>query len=351
MAHLIFIVALAILLGTHYYWGFSRLSRERWQFIATMPTTKDAQGVWEGLNLTYYGLFNANACALAAAVMFILLTAVAVSPAIVATICLLLIALCAGAAKWVARWVEKKPHTLSIGGASFVGFLVLPWLLMALDGMLAYQGEGIRMPVMPGMAAVVIGYALGEGYGRLACISFGCCYGRPIAQLPAWLRPWLRFLSIVYHGKTKKIAYASGWEGQPVVAVQAITSVLYSLAALAGIYLYLQGRPAAAYLTVIMVTQLWRTASEYLRADYRGAGRFSTYQAMAVITTVYGVCLFLALPEESAGAISLHRGLGELWQPLPLVLLQLLWFAIFLYTGRSKVTGASISLFTHKDRV
>jgi hypothetical protein len=350
MSNLIFLAALAILLGTSYYWGFSRLSKERWQFIATMPMHKDAQGAWQGLNLTYYGLFNANACTLATAVVFILLTAIAVSPAIVATVCLILIVMCAAAAKWVARWVEQKPNTLSIGGASFVGFLALPWLIMALDGLLAYRW-GTRLPVMSTMAAVVIGYALGEGYGRLACISFGCCYGRRIDQLPSWVRPWLRPLSLVYHGKTKKIAYASGWEGERVVAVQAITAVLYSFAALAGIYLYLQGQPAAAYLMGIVVTQLWRAASEYLRADYRGEGRISTYQAMAVITTVYGVCLFLALPADTAGTITLDRGLGALWQPLPLVLLQLLWLAIFLYTGRSKVTGARIRLFTHKDRV
>ena len=32
------------------------------------------------------------------------------------------------------------------------------------------------------LAALAIGYILGEGLGRLACLSFGCCYGKPLDQ-------------------------------------------------------------------------------------------------------------------------------------------------------------------------
>lgn len=350
MSSLAFIVALALFLGATYWWGFSRLAGENWQFIGTRPLQKEPEGTWLGVNFTFYGLFNANACTLATGVVFVLLTAAGVSEAIVALICLLLIGICAPSAKWVARWVEGKPHTLSIGGAAFVGVLLLPWLLLGLNCLLLPLW-GIQLPVMMVMAAVSIGYALGEGYGRLACISFGCCYGRPLAQLPDWLRPGLAPFSVVYHGKTKKIAYADGWEGQRVVAVPAMTAVIYSAAALAGIYLYLDGRPVSAYLVGIGVTQLWRAASEFLRADYRGGGRVSSYQFMALIAAGHSAIIAFLLPAEIPGIVVLDRGLGAIWHPLPLLLLQILWCAIFLYTGRSNVTGARIALFTHQNRI
>jgi hypothetical protein len=34
------------------------------------------------------------------------------------------------------------------------------------------------------------------------------------------------------------------------------------------------------------VTQVWRFLSEFLRADYRGSGRISAYQVMALFAAV-----------------------------------------------------------------
>jgi hypothetical protein len=39
------------------------------------------------------------------------------------------------------------------------------------------------MPIVPALAAVMIAYTFGEALGRLACISFGCCYGVSISKL------------------------------------------------------------------------------------------------------------------------------------------------------------------------
>jgi len=138
--NLIFISILAALLGALYAWGFRNLGRERWQFIGTIPIFKDPGGHWQGLNLTYYGLFNANACTLSVMIVYILLAASGIAlPAIHMVITATLL-FCVPAAKLVTRWVEKKAHTFSIGGAAFVGLVLTPWLMIGLNRMLALCG-------------------------------------------------------------------------------------------------------------------------------------------------------------------------------------------------------------------
>jgi prolipoprotein diacylglyceryltransferase len=345
----LFVGLLAALLGGLYAWGFGHLNRERWQFIGTIPMVKDRGGQWQGLNLTYYGLFNANACTLAVAMVYILLGASGLAPPLIHLIIAAILLCCVPAAKLVARWVEKKANTFSIGGAAFVGLVLTPWLMGAANLLQARRGAA-PVPVLAVLAAVAIAYALGEGSGRLACISFGCCYGRPLAQLPAGLRRWLAPLSVVYRGTTKKIAYADRLHDCPVVAVQAITAVLYTLLGLGGILLYLRGRTAAAYLLAVCGTQIWRFASEFLRADYRGAGRISAYQIMSLTAVFYAGGVGLVF-DDSGMPAHVSQGLRLLWNPGIILLCQILWIGIFLYMGRSQATGARISFHVRKDRI
>jgi hypothetical protein len=347
--NLIFVSSLAAVLGGLYIWGFRCLGSERWQFVGTIPTVKDRDGNWHGINLTYYGLFNANACLLAVLMVYLLLAASGLAlPAIHALIAVTLL-FCVPAAKLVARWVEKKAHTFSIGGAAFVGLVLTPWLMVGLNRLLAWRAMA-PVPVMPVLAVIAIAYALGEGCGRLACISFGCCYGRPLDQFPAVLRGWLKPLSITYYGKTKKIAYAGRLDHQPVVAVQAITAVLYTVIGLIGVLFFLQEYVRTAYLLAVCGTQMWRFASEFIRADYRGGGRISAYQIMALAAIIYaiGLCMLLDLPPV---ATDISIGLRLLWSPGIILTCQVLWIGIFLFMGRSQVTGARISFHVRKDRI
>jgi hypothetical protein len=347
--NLIFVFFLAAALGGLYAWGFRRLSDERWQFIGTIPTVKDSDGFWRGVNLTYYGLFNANACVLAVLMVYILLAAAGLALPAIHMLVVVTLAFCVPAAKLVARWVEKKAHTFSIGGAAFVGLGITPWLMLGLNRWLTWRGLA-PVPVLPVLAAIAVAYALGEGSGRLACISFGCCYGRPLDHFPTTVRGWLAPLTVAYHGKTKKITYAEGLEHQPVVAVQAITAVLYTAMGLIGVLLFLQGHARSAYLLAVIGTQMWRFASEFIRADYRGGGRISAYQIMSLVAMGYaiGLCLFLVLPPMTA---DISMGLHLLWSPGIILLCQVLWIGIFLFMGRSQVTGARISFHVRKDRI
>jgi len=331
-------------------WSFRHLPRERWQMLAAVPLRKLPDGAWQGLNLTYYGLFNASAYSIAAALAFVLAASAGVSPLWVTAMLTVLITICVPASRTVAFLVEKKQHTLTVGGASFVGILVAPWLVWH-TGSLSLRLGGPAVAVWPVLSAFSIAYTFGEGIGRLACISFGCCYGRPIDSLPLPWRSWMRAIAFRYVGATRKIAYASGQEHQPVVPVQAFTNVLYLVAGTAGIILFLAGYYFRAFGLTLVVTQLWRVLSEFLRADYRGAGRISAYQYMSAFSLLYAGSLPLVFPTGTLPPPDLAMGFAAIWTPAMLLALQGLFVFAFLFTGRSEVTDARITFSVVRDRV
>ena len=344
----IFILGLA--LSAYLAWGFRMLPGERWQFLATLPLLKDEHGQWRGLNLTYYGLLSANAYLAAIVVLFVLLGAIGVSAWHTAALVLATLAVCVPASAMVARLVEGKRHTFSVAGAFFVALFVVPGAVL-LFNLTAAADAGAPLPYLPVLAAAAIAYAFGEGLGRLACISFGCCYGKRVAELTPWAQRLFTRWHFVFEGKTKKIAYASGLEGVQVLPVQALTAILYVATGLAGFWLFLLGRPAVVFVLTLGVTQLWRVYSETLRADHRGGGRLSPYQWMAVIGALAAPLLVAVLPHTPPGRTSLAAGAAALWDPAMVLLLQVVWAAIFFYTGRSAVTEARVALRVRTDKI
>jgi hypothetical protein len=329
-------------------WSFHHLPKEKWQFLAAVPTCKGPGNSWQGLNLTYYGFFNATAYTLACALV-ILLTASAGMPAsFTLALVIIILAICMPGSHLVARVVEKKPHTFSIGGAFFIGVLLTPPLLM-LAQPLAARYFHITIDPLVFLSAVAIAYCWGEGIGRLACISFGCCYGKPVHAVHPFWRVLFRHWHFIFLGRTRKIAYAHHLDGTQVVPVQAITAVLYSLSALVSMYAFLNGYFLAALLLSIIVSQLWRFVSEFLRADYRGNRRISTYQYMSLIAVVYTLVLAYLTPVPSQlQTVPILQGMAVLWHPAMLIFLQVLWIAVFLYTGKSVVTGSTIEFHVHQ---
>ena len=217
------------------------------------------------------------------------------------------------------------------------------------------RGSSSHLAFMPTMAALTISYAFGEGLGRLACISFGCCYGMPLGDCPPWLRRALGGRGLVFWGECKKVSYEGDLEGEPLAPVQAMTAVFYTIAGLAGLWFFLQGWFHVALLCPLVVTQGWRALSEVLRADFRGSAKFTAYQKMALVVLAYGVALTTihwildttpALPTPSA-----TLGLESLWRAEVVLLTQGLWLAILLYLGRSKVTRSTIYFEVLPDRV
>lgn len=347
----LFLIILAALFAALFAWAFRALPQERWQFIAVMPVGKTGADEWQGMNLTFYGFFQATSNALAVMIVFMLLGAIGVDAKAVFALNALTMALCWPAAKLIARVVEKKSHTFTVGGAVFAGALMAPLVIQSLNATLA-RALGGEIPLVPALAAMSVAYAYAEGLGRLACISFGCCYGKSLDQLSPRMRRLFESFSFRFAGATKKAAYEGSLEGTPLAPIQAITAVVFILIALAGAYLFLKSYFSASLLFAAAGTQMWRFLSERLRADHRGATRkISVYQVMALLIAPYAAAVVLFFPIGQMEIPEIVAGLNLLWNPAVLLFCQALWLAVFLITGRSMVTGSKLSFFVRADRI
>ena len=347
MQNELFIALLGVLLWLLFRWAFRHLPHEKWQILAVVPRHKTDTQSWQGLNLTYYGVFVASGYTFALSILLVLLNTTQMSLIGVGVIMLTMLIVCLPAARIVARLVEKTPGTLTVAGASFVGMLLLPLAVnftnLTLGRWLDFQISFLIM-----VAAVSTAYALGEGIGRLACISFGCCYGKPLESCSGRTRSLFCNFHMIFTGTTKKAVYAGGLEGRPVVPIQALTASVCCLTGLVGVYLFLSGFFMAAALSTFTVTQIWRILSEFWRADYRGARRFSAYQLMAVASLLYMIPVLLMTVSPDLQPSGITDGLEVLWQPETIIGLQLIWVAVFLYTGCSQVTSARMEFFVEK---
>jgi hypothetical protein len=349
MANELFVALLGGLCALALGWGFTILPRERWQILASLPLIKDPQGRWQGLNITWYGVISASSLAAAAGLVVVMLGAVGASLTAVAAVMLPLISLSYPAARLVARVVEGKAYTFTVAGAFFVGLLAAPWLVLLVRQALGPAAAGL--PPVAACAAVAVAYAFGEGLGRLACISFGCCYGKPLEESPAWMRRLFGGRGFVFRGATKKASYEGRLEGRRLVPIQAMTAVLYVACGLVCLRLFLAGAFGWALMAAIAVTQGWRALSEVWRADYRGRRRMSAYQWMALAAIAYAAAVAFVLPPAAAPAPRVGQGLALLWSPGVLLVLQGLWLGALLYTGRSRVTGSLISFHVVRERI
>jgi prolipoprotein diacylglyceryltransferase len=351
MQDLIFVATLgAVLLGISIR-AFLRLPRKDGQMLAAIPIQPCGTAVWNGLNLTGYGLYNALAYTLAAAMSFLLLGAIRIPAGTATLVFFALAAICVPASSFMARIVEGKRHTLTVGGASFIGILLAPWIVL-LASWIAQRTDAAELPIKAILAAFAIAYTFGEGFGRLACISFGCCYGRPIESLSPRLQHWFAPIAFRFNGYTRKIAYAGNLENVPVVPIQAFTNILYICTGMLSLALFLNAHFVAACLTSLFVTQAWRIASEYLRADFRGTLAFSAYQRMSLVSMPYIAIVLIMLPTHGAPLVpQLGAGFQTLWHPAIILALQALFVFALIYTGRSSVTGSTIKFYVHKDRI
>ena len=88
-----------------------------------------------------------------------------------------------------------------------------------------------------------------------------------------------------------------------------------------------------------------------LRADYRGIGKFTVYQAMGLFAIPYSFLVMFYSPQSTGQSADITAGIRLLWTPGMLVFFLLLWSSVFIYTGRSHVIGSTLSLYVHKERI
>ena len=347
MSNELFVAGVAVSLGLLFYWGFRVLPQDKWQFFASVPRKHLEDGTWQAVNLTYYGLFNALAHMIALSLLLILTGSIGISADKVLMIMLVMMAACLPASRLLARWIEKKAHTFTVGGASFVGILLGPAVIWIIYRTISPDAS---IPWLPLLAAIAIAYAVGEGVGRLACISFGCCYGKPVLPGHTYYNRLCRRYSITFTGTTKKISYEGGLDGQEVFPIQAVTASIFTGIALTGMYLFLIGLYDLSFILTICLTQLWRFLSEMFRADHRGGGSFSAYQLMALLVLPYTLAICFFLPPITIVA-NIGKGIESLWQTGTMLFIQAWGAGILWYTGNSQVTGARISFHVVRDRI
>ena len=345
-----FVGVLAVGLFALIAWGVRTLPAERWQMLAAVPIAKSTDGSWRGWNLTFYGFFSATGNTFGFVMMLLLLAAVGIPVAISLSLVVFVIIVCVPSSRWIAAIVERKRNTFTIAGAAFVATITLPLLLVGLQP-LAWRIWHRDLPPMPIFAAAASAYALGESVGRLACLSFGCCYGMPLRDAKPAIAKLFRKHNLVIQGSTKKAAYASGLAGEPLIPVQAITSGIFAVSGLTGIAMFLSQRFRLAALIPLLASWGWRACSEWVRADYRGTSRVSVYQRMSIVAVAYLSSIILLMPAAQPLIPDLQAGFAQLFSAPVILLLQVLWIGLFLYYGRSRVTSSTLSFHVVPDRI
>jgi hypothetical protein len=350
MLNITFVTTLTVALFALIAWGVRVLPAERWQMLAAVPLSKSEDGSWRGLNLTFYGFFSATGTTFGFAVMLLLLAAVGVPPMLALLLPIFVLAICVPSSRLIASIVERKRNTFTVAGAAFVATIALPLLALALRPLAAHVLHRDLAP-LPLFAAAAIAYVLGESIGRLACLSFGCCYGMPLRDASPTIARLFQKHNLVIHGPTKKASYASGLAGEPLIPVQAITSAVFAVAGLAGVALFLMQQFRLAALIPAVASWGWRAGSEWLRADHRGTSRISVYQIMAIFSIIYVTALVCLIPQDAATAPDLSVGFAQLGSAPVILLLQSFWIALFLYYGRSRVTTSTLSFHVVSERI
>jgi Prolipoprotein diacylglyceryl transferase len=350
MINSLFIAAISLMITVLFRQGFKSLPNEKWQIIGAIPKKKIDSDKWLGMNFTYYGFFNANAYVFATALIFVLLSSLKMPMAVIFTIIIAVFSFCMPASKIVARIVEKKPATFSVGGAFFVGIVIIPWAVWLIRETMGKQmGVDVQIPTV--LAAVSIAYAFGEGIGRLACISFGCCYGKRLSDVSPFYQKLFEKKYFIFSGKTKKIAYAHGYDNQKVVPIQAVTAIIFSFCGILGLCFFLNGNYNTTFFLSVLITQGWRFVSEFYRADYRGERKISVYQIMGICSIPYAGVMAAVLPAAPSQLPDILKGLQGFWNPAVILFLESLWLGAFIFTGKSEVTGATMSFHVVKEKI
>jgi len=101
----------------------------------------------------------------------------------------------------------------------------------------------------------------------------------------------------------------------------------------------------------MIITQGWRSISELLRADCRGQGKVSAYQAMSLLAIGCSAALAYFAPVSAPLVPNLAAGIEGVWHPAVVISLQTLWVIVFVMFGKSMVTGAEISFHLRHDRI
>jgi hypothetical protein len=170
-AGILFLTAWGMFLAVAFPIFFRILPNEKWQFIASIPVAKNKNGIFESVNLTWYGFFTSSSIVYSVLIFTVLALSGGAEILQIAVFGGVILAVAIPSAKIIAAVVEKRSGTITIGGAAFAAIIVAPCITV----LLPYFDDGRSVSGLM-LSSISTAYAAGEGFGHLACLSFGCCY-------------------------------------------------------------------------------------------------------------------------------------------------------------------------------
>lgn len=313
-------------------WGLKNFSKDEFQFFCAIPYKKIEENTYDGINITFYGIISALSCS-ASVFLFLILIKFLNFPIKLAYFILITIFLTGlFASKALAYLIEKRKNTLTIGGATFVtGIISVPLIYFFIKSF--NVNETYFFPVLSSLAT---SYTFGEGLGRLACISFGCCYGKPAERYPYLPN----FLKIKFLSHTRKAVYDSNYKNLELINIQGIVVCLFTLLSLVSFILIMLEKYEIAFITSFTIPATIRFFSEFFRDDNRGfSHKISLYQFFSILLVIYSILvLYLFNPLEVKISL-IHK---IYFSNLDLIFLVITFIMTLLHSGISKVTGSEI---------
>ncbi|MGH9843128.1 MAG: hypothetical protein ACREEM_30690 [Blastocatellia bacterium] len=158
----LFVLSLALVFGAFFVWAFRALPREQWQIIAAVPRMKTEAGAWQGLNLTWYGFFQATSNTLAVAILLVLLGAIGIPALETFALVTVVFAVCWPASRLIAlagAYLYLQSHfvaTLVFTMAGTQAWRFLSEMLRA-----DVRGQATSFSAYQAMALVAILYLIG----------------------------------------------------------------------------------------------------------------------------------------------------------------------------------------------
>jgi hypothetical protein len=339
----LFLTAWGMILAAAFSIFFRILPNEKWQFIASIPVAKNKNGIFESINLTWYGFFTSSSIVYSVLIFTVLALSGGAEIQQITVFVVAILAVAVPSAKIIAAMVEKRSGTITIGGAAFAAIIVAPFITM----LLPYFGDGRPVSGLM-LSSISTAYAAGEGFGRLACLSFGCCYGKRMDSCNRIAQMLFSKFNFRFYGGLKKASYEDCLEGVRLLPVQGITAVLLSVTAIASASLIFSGHYKAAFLFSVCVTFGWRLLSEFLRADFRGASKISAYQIMSLTAIIYSIAVSSVVWFGGSGSTYMSMVVPVMTDIRFILTMQMLWLLGFIYTGISSVTKSRIEFISDR---
>ncbi|HEY3500477.1 MAG TPA: prolipoprotein diacylglyceryl transferase family protein, partial [Polyangiaceae bacterium] len=200
--------------------------------------------------------------------------------------------------EWRRVWREPASMLRRVGFVSFGGYagFLLFSLLFALEA---------RLPVLGLFDRVVPPAFLISAWGRLGCLSYGCCYGRPCAHGLVWRDP---------HSKVHREQGPAGCV--PRVPTPLLSAALAAgVAALGGLLLTRGALPGAVAAGVLLAYAVARFGLEHFRDEPRLARRLTKGQLLCLPVALGSLVLLLALPDAAFAGV--HADFSVLPSLLP----------------------------------